>query len=166
MVRISKLTDYGVLIMAYMTNMAMTEQSRLFQAREISQQTSIGLATVSKLLKTLAKHKLLNSHRGVNGGYSLSYSSDLITVLDLIHALEGPLAITECNLGHDYCPTQSQCAVRAPWQHINQVIKEALASVKLKDLISEKKNGVKDSHVLDIRNRKSDHFSVKIGALS
>lgn len=149
MVRISKLTDYGVLIMAYMAHEVKkiphftgsiagsgncSSGTRLFQAREIASETDIGHATVSKLLKILAKNKLLLSHRGVNGGYSLLRTPESISVADLIQALEGPLAITECNLGHNSCPTQSHCAIKAPWQHINRVITEALSSVKLSDL--------------------------------
>ena len=60
-----------------------------------------------------------------------------ISVVDLIRALEGPIAITECNLNHTACPTQTFCGIRAPWQHINKVITKALDSVKLSDLVTQ-----------------------------
>lgn len=132
MVRISKLTDYGMVIMAFMAN----TPDKLFQAREIAQQTQLALPTVSKLLKSLAKHHFLNSLRGVRGGYQLAQLPQDISVVGLIRALEGPIAITECNLGHNHCPTERQCAIRAPWLKINGIITQALKNIKLADLIS------------------------------
>lgn len=119
-----------------MTFLAQSSEARVFQAREIAQQTSIALPTVSKLLKTLVRHNLLASHRGIHGGYQLNISPESISVVDLISVLEGPIAITECNLGHAHCPTQSFCGLRAPWQHINGVITKALSAVKLSDLVN------------------------------
>lgn len=134
MVRITKLTDYGMVIMAFLAGNPM----RLFQAREIAEQTTIALPTVSKLLKKLAKHKLLVSHRGTHGGYLLAESPENITVADLVRALEGPIAITECSLGHDHCPTETLCSTRIPWLQINQVITSALQSIKLADFVEIK----------------------------
>ena len=139
LMKISKLTDYGMVIMAFMAkeqagSLDGTEMP-LLQAREISEQTSIALPTVSKLLKKLTKNKLLLSERGTTGGYKLAQSPKEITVAYLIEALEGRIALTQCNLGHNHCPTESLCAIRTPWLHINDVITKALTSVKLSDLI-------------------------------
>lgn len=142
MVRITKLTDYGVLIMAFMA----ASPSRLFQAREIAESTTVAQPTVSKLLKKLTKSKLLVSQRGSNGGYHLACSPNQITVAALIGALEGPIAITECNLGHDYCATAPLCTVKAPWQQINQVITNALQSITLSDLASRPHLVVENRH--------------------
>ncbi len=121
------------MIMAFMAGSPL----RQFQAREIAEQVSISQPTVSKLLKRLAKHQLLTSQRGSNGGYHLACNPAKITIADLIDALEGPIAITECNLGHDHCSSAPLCTVKSPWQRINQVITNALQSVKLADLIHQ-----------------------------
>lgn len=107
---------------------------RLFQAKEIAKQTAIAEPTVSKLLKKLTKNKLLHSARGTHGGYTLASEPKDITIAMLINALEGPIAITECSLGHDYCASASLCSVKTPWLRINQAITSALQSVKLNDL--------------------------------
>jgi len=133
MIRITKLTDYGVVLMAFMASHPL----RLFQARELAEYTAVAHPTVSKLLKKLAKNKLLISHRGTHGGYLLACRPEEISVAELVNALEGPIAITDCNRGHQYCPTASQCAIKTPWQQINHVITEALASVKLSDLVNK-----------------------------
>jgi len=132
MVRISKLTDYGIVIMVFFANMP----DQVFQAREISHHTHLALPTVSKLLKLLTKSRFLISSRGTTGGYQFARSPASITVADLIRALEGPIAITECNLGNHRCATESICAVRTPWLHINQVILRSLTEIKLSDLVT------------------------------
>jgi len=106
----------------------------LFPAREIAEQTQLSLPTVSKLLKALVKNQFLQSSRGIKGGYRLARTPQEISVEDLIRALEGPIAITECNLGHNYCPTEQQCAIRAPWLKINGILTNVLKTIKLSDL--------------------------------
>jgi FeS assembly SUF system regulator len=137
MVRISKLTDYAVVIMAYIAEVSFRNPSHLLQAREIAQHKHLNLPTVSKLLKSLAKHQFLNSLRGANGGYQLAIAADQISILDLIQAIEGPFAITECNLGHEHCSSETQCAIRTPWLHINEIITKSLSAVKLSDLTKQ-----------------------------
>ncbi len=131
MMRISKLTDYGVIIMAFMAG----DPLRLFQAKELAKQTTIAEPTVSKLLKKLTKNKLLHSARGSQGGYILALEPKEITIAMLVNALEGPIAITECNLGHDYCSSATECSVKTPWMQINDAITNTLKSIKLNDLI-------------------------------
>ena len=133
--RIAKLTDYGVIIMAFMAN----APTRLFQSREIAEQVAVAQPTVAKLLKKLTQSKLLISHRGANGGYHLAQPPEKITIADLISALEGPIAITECNMGHDYCATAMLCTVKTPWLKINQIVTRALQSITLSELIQRKK---------------------------
>lgn len=132
MVRISKLTDYGIVIMVCIAGYP----ARVFQTREISESTGIAKPTVSKLLKKLMQHQWLSSHRGTHGGYSLACTPNTLTIADLVSALEGPIAITECNLGHSYCATETQCTVKTSWQRINQAITTALQAVKLSDLVN------------------------------
>jgi len=130
MVRITKLTDYGIMIMAFMAN----HPTKVFQATEIALKTTLAKPTVAKLLKKLAKKQLLSSQRGTHGGYQLACDPLQISVADIVESLEGPIAITECNLGHDYCATAPSCTLKSPWSRINQVITTALHSVKLGDL--------------------------------
>lgn len=136
MVRISKLTDYAVVIMAYMAK----SPNKLFQAREIAADTSIAYPTVSKLLRKLTNNQLLRSNRGVHGGYQLASPAHKISVANIINALEGPIAITECSLGDSFCDNASHCSLRNPWLQINRVIGHALDSIRLSDLIQPSHN--------------------------
>lgn len=132
MLRISKLTDYAMVILAYMGH----HPHQVFQAAEIAKHTDIARPTVSKLLKQLTKRKILTSLRGVAGGYKLAFDPSKLSIADVITALEGPLAITECNLGKEYCVIGDHCQITSPWLQINKVIYEALTDYKLSNLVA------------------------------
>lgn len=131
MIKLSRLTDYGVVVMTQINQSA----DDVTTAQDLAQATGLPLPTVSKLLKTLAKTNLLASHRGVNGGYSLSRSLDQITAAEFIEALDGPVALTACVDGaEDACNVESLCPVRGGWDRVNRAIRTALEEVSLADL--------------------------------
>ncbi len=110
------------------------DPARLFQATDIAIHTHIAQPTVSKILSQLAQHKLIHSYRGIHGGYKLSRSPAQISVAALITALEGPIALTECNVSEETCSIKHHCKLRTPWQRINQVLCQSLESITLLDL--------------------------------
>ena len=131
MLRLSKLTDYATVILSRMAG----KKDSVHAATEIANTTGIALPTVCKLLKILARAEVLVSIRGAKGGYRLSRSPDRISVADVICALEGPIALTECGISNDNCQQSSQCEIRGNWSVINNVIRNALESVSVADLI-------------------------------
>lgn len=133
MIRIGKLTDYGLVIMS---QMARLPESELHTARDLAAQCHLPLPTVSKLLKTLLQSGLLLSHRGMKGGYNLAREPQCISLAEVISALEGPLALTECSMeGVGLCDLESSCAIKDNQRMINKVIRGALESVSLSDLV-------------------------------
>lgn len=131
MLRMSRITDYGLVLL---THLAAGEPGRLHNARELAEATHLPAPVVSKILKVLARAGFLESHRGIKGGYSLVRPAGEISVVDVIDALEGPIALTECGIGA--CERESRCRVRAPWQRINQLVRRSLADVRLSDLVT------------------------------
>ncbi len=133
MIRIGKLTDYGILIMTHLAH----DPERLHPAHEVAQAVGVNLPTANKLLKTLARSGLLESHRGTKGGYLLSRSPEAITMVDIIGALEGPVGLTDCGTAEQpgNCQREESCSVRANWQRISQAVHDALASVTLSEMI-------------------------------
>jgi len=91
--RISKLTDYGTVVLAQLA----AGQSGIKSAADLATATGLGLPTVSKLLKSLAKAGLVISTRGSHGGYQLARAPGEISAANVIDALEGPVSITECS---------------------------------------------------------------------
>lgn len=127
MLRMSKLTDYGTIVMTYLAR----ESDRLHAASEIALQIQVAAPTVSKILKTLAREGLVISHRGAKGGYSLARAARDISMVQIIDALEGPVGLTECGSSPGVCAQEDSCSVRANWQHINNAVRQALAGVTL-----------------------------------
>jgi FeS assembly SUF system regulator len=125
------MADYGVVVM---TQLARAPGSVL-TAPEIAAATSLPVPTVSKLLKLMANASLLESHRGTKGGYSLNRATTDVTVADIIGAIDGPIALTEC-VGSDgaICEIEALCPTRTNWRRINDVLIDALRSVTLAEM--------------------------------
>jgi FeS assembly SUF system regulator len=130
MLRISKLTDYGTIILACLAS----QPGRLWTASEVAERTRVGLPTVSKLLKKLQRTGLVVSTRGSHGGYQLARAAAEITAAHILDALEGPFAITECSGQHSNCDLESNCRVGHAWQRVNGAIRRALTDISLAQL--------------------------------
>ena len=130
MLRISKLTDYGTVILALLASHA----DRQLTAAEVAERTHIALPTVSKVLKLLQRSGLVTSTRGSHGGYQLASPASQITAVKILDALEGPFAITECSGEHSSCGLESNCRVGHVWQRVNSAIRRALGDVTLAQL--------------------------------
>lgn len=140
MFRLSKITDYGILLLSQMASTAMREgraskEPVIHNARELADQVDLPLPVVSKILKSLAREGVLESHRGARGGYSLAVDAEQLTVSRMITVLEGPVAMTECAASVGLCLHEDSCAMRSPWQIINNVVKNALDEITLADLV-------------------------------
>jgi FeS assembly SUF system regulator len=130
MLRISKLADYGTVVMVYLAK----RSSQLCNAREIALHTHLAVPTVSKLLKRLTAAGLLTSVRGVSGGYRLQRPAADISVTEVIYALDEDRGLTECSLQPNECSLRGVCHIQGNWQLISQGIAAALESVSLETL--------------------------------
>jgi len=128
MIKLSRMADYGVLLMTELAR----DHENLRTASGLSAISHLPLPTVSKVLKLLANGGLLDSQRGTKGGYALAYSAEQITVADIIGAVEGPIALTDC-IDEDgaICEIEAICPTRNNWGRINDVMNEALGRVTL-----------------------------------
>ena len=131
MLRTSKLTDYGTVVMAHLARQAL----RVQRATEVAAELHLALPTVTKVLKTLTRDGLLVSTRGSQGGYRLSRAPEEISVAQIISAMEGPIALTECTGTPGMCLVESRCSIRGHWQVINRAVLDALEEVSVADLV-------------------------------
>jgi FeS assembly SUF system regulator len=127
MLKLGKLADYAT---ALMTALA-TEPGRVHTTPDLAQQAHISAATAAKLLKLLTRGGLVESQRGARGGYKLGRDPQKITVADIIKAVEGPIAVTECSTHGGGCSIESSCNTRANWRLINGAIRQALEAITL-----------------------------------
>lgn len=130
MLRLSKLTDYGTVVMCSLARTP--DQQR--NAAELAEETRIAAPTVRKLLKRLTHGGLVESSRGAHGGYRLARAPRDISMADVIGVLEGPIGLTECARHAGQCGIESDCSLRGNWQIINRAIREALADVSLAEM--------------------------------
>jgi FeS assembly SUF system regulator len=132
MIRITRQTDYGIVILAYL---ATRPGDQIHTARDVAAGCRLPLPMVSKILKALAREGILLSHRGVKGGYSLGKRPDELSVAGVIQALEGPIGFTECAWSPGSCEQESGCPTRVNWQRISHAIRETLERIPLAEMV-------------------------------
>jgi FeS assembly SUF system regulator len=133
MLRISKLTDYGTVVLACLAS----PPGRRHTATEVAERTRLGLPTVSKLLKSFHRAGLVTSVRGAHGGYWLARPAQQISAASIIDAIEGPVAITECSGNHSSCDIETVCSTGGSWQRINAAIRSSLDGISLAQLAGQ-----------------------------
>lgn len=129
MLRISKLTDYAILIMV-----ELTREDEMLSAHALAERVHIETPTAGKVLKLLAGAGLVESFRGVNGGYRVTRPAGDISVAEVIAAIEGPIAMTECSVEPGLCHQESSCTLRGNWQRISVAVARALEAVSLAEM--------------------------------
>ncbi len=132
MLRLTNLADYAVVVM---TAAARCPEGPL-AAGVVAVRTGIPAPTVAKVMGLLKRAGLLASSRGVAGGFRLARTPCAISVADIVEAVEGPIALTNCQHGElAACALEGSCAVRPHWKPINIAVRTALAAVTLADLV-------------------------------
>jgi FeS assembly SUF system regulator len=126
MLRISKLTDYAIVLMA-----ELTQSGELLSAHALAERVHIEAPTAGKVLKLLAGAGLVESVRGASGGYRVTRPAEDISVAEVIAAIEGPIAMTECSVEPGLCHQESSCNLRSNWQQISVAVARALDAVTL-----------------------------------
>ncbi len=135
MLRLSKLTDYAVVVLIRLGDCQRPGEDCVQTSPGIALATGVPEPTVAKVLKALASAALVVSQRGARGGYRLSRPLDAVTVADVIGAIDGPIALTACvEGGGGGCDVGSLCAVKGRWDLVNDAIRDALSNITLADM--------------------------------
>jgi Rrf2 family protein len=134
MLRLSKKADYALMAMRHL---AMRADAGSASAREIAEQYDIPVELLAKVLQRLVRKGLLTSHQGTRGGYVLSRGASLISVADVIQAIDGPVAVTACASETETCEQYEKCGIRDPLWRIKERIIAALATCSIHELATE-----------------------------
>lgn len=132
MLRLTKKADYGLMALKYL---AEQPEEASFSARDIASAYHIPPQLLAKILQLLAREGLLQSHAGMNGGYSLSRSPENITVFEVIRIIDGPLFITSCVTEAGPCDLTSSCTIKEPLARVNDSISDLLRKIRISDLV-------------------------------
>ncbi len=135
MLRLSKLTDYAVVVLIRLAESEPACDERVQTSPGIAAITGVPEPTVAKVLKALAAADMVTSQRGARGGYRLRRGLDAISVADVITAIDGPIALTACvDGGPGTCDVQSMCAVKGRWEMVNDAIQQSLGAITLAEM--------------------------------
>lgn len=133
MLRLSKLTDYAVVVLSALSRDSVAGGVRT--APELALASGIAEPTVAKVLKALAQAGLVEGVRGAHGGYRLARPLVWVPLSEVIVAIDGPIALTACVDGAvGECDAEAICPVRGRWDPVNDAIRRALAAITVADL--------------------------------
>ena len=135
--RLTHLADYAVVMM---TAAARRNAGERLSAAELSVETGVPLPTAQKLMGKLASAGLLHSARGAGGGFALARPGNEISLADVIEAVEGPIAMTQCS-GSDEasdCALDAHCRVKPHMNIVSNAVRGALGAVSLDSLASSR----------------------------
>jgi FeS assembly SUF system regulator len=139
MIRISKLADYAVVILAELANSQ--PEPRALSAMALASATHLPETTVAKIMKNLARENLLVATRGATGGYALSKAPHQISVRDIVEAIDGPIGIVDCaEESRSECQLHDSCGMKTNWSIVNDTIRASLAHVTLADMMTQMKS--------------------------
>ena len=134
MLRLSKKADYALMAVRHL---ALQTEPTSTSAREIAEQYDIPIELMAKVLQRLVRAGLLISTQGTRGGYTLSRPSSVISVADVIQAIDGPLTVTACSTDKVDCEQYSKCSIRDPLWQIKERIVEALGTVTIAEMAND-----------------------------
>jgi FeS assembly SUF system regulator len=130
MLRVTRLTDYATVVLTVLA----ADAGAVLSAAGLAERAGLEAPTVAKVLKPLAQAGLVQPFRGANGGYRLARPAAEISLVEIVEAMEGPLAMTECSVHDGHCGIAHSCGARANWRRINDVVADALRRVSLADM--------------------------------
>jgi Rrf2 family protein len=133
MLRLSKKSDYALIAMKHLAARPDTSSS----AREISESYDIPLELLAKVLQRLVRARLLVSVQGTRGGYRLGRQPQLISVADVIQAVDGPVTVTACSEDDHNCDQYTKCSIRDPLWKIKNRILDSLNTVSVAEMAAE-----------------------------
>lgn len=133
MLRVSKIIDYGTLVLTHMAS----DPERVFSAADLAATLGLGQPVVSKVLKSLAQREIVKSRRGARGGYALGRAAEDISIADIIDALDDqPFGLTECTATPGACSVEAACNIRSNWQRINAIVRRTLERISIADMVN------------------------------
>jgi len=134
MLKLSKKADYGLIAVKHLATHGVEGAC---SAADIAEVYGIPTPLMAKVLQRLAKHRLVTARHGASGGYQLARDPSLITALEVISAIEGPLCITSCVTSRGECYQTSTCSVREPLRRVNESILQVLSTVTILQMTEE-----------------------------
>jgi Rrf2 family protein len=131
MLKLTKKADYGLIALKHLATRPGSQSS---SAKDIADSYGIPLPLLSKILQKLVRTGFLRSEHGTNGGYRLARDPKLITALEVIRSIDGPIILASCFTEHGECHHSEKCNVREPLRRIHEGILRLLNNISIRDI--------------------------------
>ena len=132
MFKLNRMTDYAIVVLGVLAH----RRGEILATAQLAELTGLNQPTVAKVAKTLVAADLVDTQRGVHGGYRLIRSVGMISLVQIVEAMEGPIAVNDCVDGaQDPCMVSNCCFMSRNWNRVNLAVRNALDDVSLEDLI-------------------------------
>lgn len=128
--QITKQTDYAIRCLLYLSR----EKNRVVLVDEIAREMSIPKSFLAKILQRLTKVGILKSFRGVKGGFQLARKTGQISLLDVIEAIQGSIAMNKCAVDKKTCKFSSYCTVHPVWVELRKKVEQHLKKINFHKL--------------------------------
>jgi len=143
--QITRATDYAVRAMVHLATLP---EGQKMQLSMLAKESDVRENFLSKILQRLVHHGLVSSHRGTGGGFSLKVAPKLVTLLQVVEAMEGPTQLNVCLGDGPSCDRRVWCGVHPVWQKAQTALTQVLASVSIAELAEETAKNLKKGCVL------------------
>ena len=132
MFKLNRMTDYAIVVLGVLAH----RQGEILATAQLAELTGLNQPTVAKVAKTLVVADLLETQRGVHGGYRLARRAAMISLVQIVEAMEGPIMVNDCVEGaQDPCMVSNCCFMSHNWNRVNLAVRNALNDVNLEDLV-------------------------------
>lgn len=128
--QITRQADYAIRCVLYLAQ----KEGRITMAREIAREKKIPRDFLSKILQKLTRAGLVRSYRGVKGGFELAKRPEEIDLLQVIQAIDGPVAFNRCAINRRLCSLSNSCSVHPLWVEMRKEMEERLSRINFKML--------------------------------
>ncbi len=164
MLRLTKKADYSLIALKHFA-LRRQETGSAVSAKEVADECGIPLPVTSKLLQKLGKRGFLVSEFGTNGGYRLARDPRLISALEVIRAIDGPIVLADCFTEEVRCDHSTRCTVRRPLRRIHDGILRLLESVSIQDMLQDSEDEPKSPLVSPLVALQGANGSTELHAL-
>ena len=148
-----RLTTKGRFAVTAMIDLALHNGEGPVTLAEISERQKISLSYLEQLFGKLRRQTLVSSVRGPGGGYNLAKPLDVVSVADIIMAVDEPIDATQCG-GRENCRDERKCITHDLWMSLNDHIFDYLRSVTLGQLVAKQQAKDQDVHVLEMKDQR------------
>jgi Rrf2 family protein len=115
----------------------LAQSGDLCKSEDIAQNQNIPPKFLPHILSDLARAGLVKTARGYGGGITLNHAPSMITLKNIVEAVQGPIVTFDCLSGLDTCEYSKSCLLKNVWMDIQSSVDGILASTTLDDIIGQ-----------------------------